>query len=105
MIVEMRTYTAHPGRAGDFLKLYGSLALELQKKHLGHLMGFYVTEIGPLNQIVHLWGYDSLADRTERRAKLDADPAYAVYKEASAKLGAIQHQEAKIMKPLPFSPV
>lgn len=34
MIVEMRTYTAHPGRAGDFLKLYESLAVELQKSTL-----------------------------------------------------------------------
>lgn len=104
MIVEMRTYTAAPGRAGEFLKLYEELGLALQNKYLGGLMGYYVTELGELNQIVHLWRYDSLADREARRARLDADPGWTVYKNAFAKLGAIQHQEAKILKPVPFSP-
>lgn len=104
MIIEMRTYTAVPGRAGEFLKLYEELALALQNKYLGGLMGYYVTEVGELNQIVHLWRYESLADRETRRAQLDADPGWAVYKQAFARLGAIQHQEAKIMKPVPFSP-
>ncbi len=104
MIVEIRTYTAVPGRAGDFLKLYEELALALQQKYLGGLMGYYVTELGELNQIVHLWRYESLADRETRRARLDADPGWAVYKKAFAQLGAIQRQESRIMKPVAFSP-
>jgi hypothetical protein len=104
MIVEMRTYTAVPGRANEFVSLYESMGLALQKKYLGRLLGYYVTELGTLNQIVHLWGFDSLAEREARREKLDADPAWTDYKTAFAKLGAIQHQESKIMKPVSFSP-
>jgi NIPSNAP len=104
MIVEMRTYTAVPGRAGEFLKLYEELALALQQQYLGGLMGYYVSEVGELNQIVHLWRYESLADREARRARLDADPGWAVYKEAFAKLGAISHQQSTFMKPVSFSP-
>ncbi len=104
MIVEIRTYTAVPGRAGEFLKLYEELGLALQQKHLGGLMGFYVSEVGELNQIVHLWRYASLAERETRRAQLEADPSWAVYKQAFARLGAIQHQESQILKPVGFSP-
>src|SRR5690606_10914745 len=80
MIFELRTYTAKPGRAADFIKLYESEALPLQNKYLGGLVGFYVTELGPLNQIVHLWRYESLADREQRRAALEADPGWAVFR-------------------------
>lgn len=104
MIIEMRTYTAAPGRAAEFVKLYETLALELQKKYLGGLMGFYVTEIGPLNQVVHLWRYEDLADRETRRARLDADPEWAKYRAAFRQLDAITQQETKILKPVSFSP-
>ncbi|WP_201451453.1 NIPSNAP family protein [Hydrogenophaga sp. BPS33] len=105
MIFELRTYTAKPGRTADFLKLYEDEALALQQKHLGGLVGFYVTELGPLNQIVHLWRYASLADREQRRQTLEADPAWAVYRAHYRELDAIQMQDSKILKPASFSPV
>jgi hypothetical protein len=40
------------------------------------LMGSYVTMHGPLNQVVHLWKYDSVADTERKRAARDADPAW-----------------------------
>lgn len=104
MIVEMRTYTVTPGRAAEFVNLYETQALELQKKYLGELLGFYVTEIGPLNQVVHLWRYESLADRETRRAKLETDPAWAKYRVASRELDVLTQQESKILKPTSFSP-
>lgn len=104
MIFELRTYTAEPGRAADFLKLYEAMALPLQKQYLGGLVGFYVTEIGPLNQIVHLWRFASLADREQRRTALEADPAWHAYRARYKELGAIREQESKILKPTPFSP-
>jgi hypothetical protein len=104
MIVEMRTYTTAPGRAAEYLQLYEKLALPLQNRHLGGLIGFYVTELGPLNQVVHLWRYDSFADREARRAKLEADPGWADYRAALKPLNAIVSQESKILKPTSFSP-
>lgn len=105
MIFELRTYTAKPGRAADFVKLYESDALPLQMKHLGGLVGFYTTELGPLNEIVHLWRFASLADREQRRAALDADPAWHAYRARYRELDAIQKQDSKILKPASFSPL
>jgi hypothetical protein len=54
MFVEERIYTLQPGRTGDFLKLYEEEALAIQLKHLRTMVGYYSSEIGPLNQIIHL---------------------------------------------------
>ena len=75
MIVDHRTYELQPGRLRDFLALYEKEGLPVQLKHLGNLVGYYTTEVGNVNEIVHIWGYADLADRTKRRAAMAADPA------------------------------
>jgi hypothetical protein len=40
----------------------------VQTDHLGKLIGFFFTEIGVVNQVVHIWAYESLDDRLVRRA-------------------------------------
>ena len=104
MIVEMRTYTLKPLRTADFLNLYEQAALPLQLKYLGHLIGFYVSELGPLNQVVHLWGFDSLAERESRRLAMERDPGWTAYREALRDLDVILAQESKILKTTAFSP-
>lgn len=105
MIVEHRTYTLKPLRTRDFLALYERAALPLQQKYLGRLVGFFVSEIGPLNQVVHLWAFDSLADREQRRAAMEADPLWAPYVDALRGLDVMLQQETKLLRSVSFSPV
>ncbi len=105
MIVEQRTYTLRPLRTQDFLALYERAALPLQKKYLGHLVGFFVSEVGPLNQVVHLWAFDSLAERERRRALMEKDPGWPVYVNALRELDVILQQETKMLRSVSFSPV
>lgn len=105
MIAEMRTYTLKPLRTADFLNLYERAALPLQIKYLGHLIGFFVSELGPLNQVVHLWGFDSLAERESRRKKMEAGPGWAPYCAALRELDVIVSQEIKMLRSAPFSPI
>ena len=70
MFYEMRTYTLKPTRMTDWLALYQSDALAVQTEHLGQLVGFFTTEFGEANQVVHIWAYDSLDDRSKRRAAM-----------------------------------
>jgi hypothetical protein len=104
MIVEMRTYTLKPLRTGDFLALYEQAALPLQKKYLGHLIGFYVSELGPLNQVVHLWGFDSLAERERRRAEMEQDPLWPGYRNALRELDVVVDQQTQLLRSTSFSP-
>ena len=105
MIVEMRTYTVKPLRTPDFLALYERAALGLQQKYLGHLIGFFVSELGELNQVVHLWGYESLAERERRRAEMMQDPGWPLYISELRALDAISDQKSQILKSTSFSPL
>jgi hypothetical protein len=102
MIFDHRTYTVHHGRMADYLDRYERLALPVQLRHLGRLVGFYVSDIGPLNQVVHIWAYDSIADREERRARMAADPDWKAFMKGNE--GTFSAQENKILKPAQFSP-
>lgn len=103
MIVEERIYTLQVGRVAAFLKYYEENGLPIQRRILGNPIGYFFTEIGPLNQVVHLWGYADLADRTRRRAELAADPAWADYLKNQPPV--IVSQETRILTPAPFSPI
>ncbi|HLZ85234.1 MAG TPA: NIPSNAP family protein [Caulobacteraceae bacterium] len=102
MIVEMRTYTLHVGQAANYLRLYEAEGLATQTRILGKLVGYYSTEVGNVNQIVHLWAYDSFEERLKRRAALFADPTWLAYIPKVAAL--IVTQESKILNPARFSP-
>lgn len=100
MLVEMRTYTAHPGKWRDYLQLYEAEGLAVQKRILGRLVGYYTTEFGELNQIVHLWAYLDLNERADRRAALLQDPQWQAY--VARMLPLLQRQESKILTPTRF---
>ena len=102
MIYEHRTYTVVHGEMTRYLERYEQYALPLQLQHLGRLLGFFVSEIGPLNQVLHIWVFADFADRERRRAALDADPAWAAFK--ALNVGTFVAQEVKIMRGTQFCP-
>ena len=97
MIVEERIYTLYAGKAPAYLKLYESEGMAIQKPILGRMVGYYGTEFGPLNQVVHLWAYEDLADRPQRRARLAADERWQAYLAKIRPL--ILEQQTRILKP------
>ena len=103
MIYEMRTYRMKVGAVPAYLKLVEEEGIEVQKGHLGHLVGYFSSEIGPLNEIVHIWAYADLVDRAERRTRLAADPHW---REFLPKIQAlIETMDNKILTPTAFSPL
>lgn len=102
MIVEERIYTLMAGKIPAYLKLYETEGLAIQREILGTMVGYFSTEFGPLNQIVHLWAYRDLADREARRRRLAADAGWQAY---VAKVRPwMVNQENKLLIPAPFSP-
>lgn len=105
MYYELRTYTLSPTRMADWLALYQSDALAVQTEHLGHLVGFFTTEFGEINQVVHIWAYQSLDDRAARRANMAADPRWAEFSRKNKELGAVLALDSRLMRPTGFSPL
>ena len=103
MYYEIRTYRVKTGGLPAYLKLVDEEGIALQKQHLGQLVGYFFSEIGPLNQIVHIWAYPSLDEREQRRQALAEDPAWQAF---APKIQALlEEMESKIMKPARFSPL
>ena len=100
MIAEERIYTLQPGQAGAYLKAYEAEGMAIQKPILGRMVGYYQTEFGPLNQVIHLWAYESLEERTERRARLLADERWTAY--VANVRPMLLKQENKLLIPAPF---
>jgi hypothetical protein len=100
MIVEERIYTLHIGQVSTYLKLYETEGLAVQTRILGNLLGYYQVEFGPQNQIVHMWSYTDLADRTTRRKARVGDPDWQAYVKKIRPL--VRYQENKLLIPAPF---
>src|SRR6266480_2163515 len=72
MIYEIRTYTLKTRSLAEVEKRFGE-AYEYRKKY-SPLTAFWHTEIGPLNEIIHIWGYKDLAERARIRGEASKDP-------------------------------
>ena len=97
MIYEFRTYRLKVGSLPEVLKRFGE-AYEYRKK-LSELAAFWYTEIGPLNEIIHVWPYKDIAERSRIRGEATKDPNWP------PKIGDfILDMQSDIVIPYPFSP-
>jgi hypothetical protein len=70
MIYELRTYTVRPGTLGDMVKAASTVSREIRGNNFGKLEGYWSSEIGALNQVLHMWSYSDLNERARLRAEL-----------------------------------
>ena len=105
MLIEERCYVLHAEHTpAMYLDLYRqSGALDLQTKTLGRLLGYFVTEIGELNAVVHLWGYDSFEERARRRAALAGEPLWQDYLVKIRPM--LKSMNNRLLVPTDFSPI
>ncbi len=98
MLYEVRTYRLKQGTTNKAIDAFAK-GYETRKKY-SELAAFWYTEIGPLNEIIHVWPYESLADRARIRAESAEDPNWP------PKLGDfLLQQRSEIFVPFPFTPL
>jgi hypothetical protein len=105
MIFDLRIYTLHPGKLPAWLKMYEQYGHPTQVKHCGEPVFYATSEVGMLNQVVHVWQYKSQGEREQKRDALMADPAFQDYLRRSAEMGAHLQQESRILRSTSFSPL
>ena len=97
MIIEMRTYTLKPGTLAEAEKRFGE-ALPIRETY-SKLAAFFHSEIGPLNQIIHIWTYDSYEHRAEVRAAASKEAGWP-----PAIREFVVDQQSEVFNPAPFCP-
>jgi hypothetical protein len=97
MIIEMRTYLLRPGTVPNFMQRFEEgLAARQQFSKLG---GIWHSEVGTLNQVVHVWPYESF----EARERIGQE-ARKTGKWPPKVQEFTLFQESKILQLAPFSP-
>ena len=96
MIYEVRTYTLKPGAVPVFEEaLAKALPYREQYSKLG---ACWHTEFGPLNQVIHVWPYEDLGERTRIREEAVKDPNWP----PKTDVDIYVRMESEIFIPAPF---
>jgi hypothetical protein len=103
MYFEMRIYTIRPGMLSDYMAHFENIGLPIIKRY-AELVGYWYTDIGDLNQVIHIWRYESLDQRTARRKKLFEDREWQS-KFLPDAMRMLEKQENRIMHAAGFSPI
>lgn len=98
----MRVYTLLVGKVPEFQALFEKEALPAVSKY-SKLIGWWSTEIGPLNEVVHLWSYENMSHRERNRKVQGEDPQVQAFRLKVQ--GMILAQHNRILTPASFSPL
>ena len=71
-------------------------AVPIMTKYFGAPVGIYLVEVGPQNQLVHMWQYENYGDMEAKRAARDKDPEWGTYLKETE--GLLVSQETKIIR-------
>jgi hypothetical protein len=102
MVYEMRVYTLLPGKVPEFEAMIEKEALPHLTRH-ATLVGWWSSEIGALNEVVHLWSYEDLAHRERARKAQGAEPALQAFRPKAQAL--VVNQRNQLLNPSSFSPL
>lgn len=101
-LYELRTYCINPKDTKTFMELSNQW-MHVRVKH-SKLIGYWLSEIGGINDVVHIWEYDSLSHRAKVRQALASDPEW-VGNYFSKILPWMHRQENSLLKCLPGTTV
>ena len=76
MIVEQRDYHVYTGKLNEVVALYESEGIALQPGTSASCSARSRRTSARCSTYTHLWGYESYAEREQRRAALQADPEW-----------------------------
>jgi hypothetical protein len=97
VICEFRTYTLKPRSLAEVEKRYGEAYGHRWK--YSPPAAFWHMAVGPLNEIIHVWGYTDLAERARIRGEAVKDPNWP------PKIAEfVVDQDVEIVTPFPFIP-
>jgi hypothetical protein len=104
MVIDYRAYTFKPGTVPVFMEMFERVGLPIQNRILGRqtFLGIYRTEIGNINEVIHLWQYADAGERASKRVLLFKDAEFIEYVGKAREL--IVRQEVRLLVGADFNP-
>ena len=97
----MRTYDIAMGKTPEYMAAVREIALPVRESYGVKLAGWYYTDIGALNKVVHIWAYRDFAHFEEAREAFRTDERWLNDYVPRVK-GMILRQENQIMRASDF---
>ena len=97
----MRTYDIAMGKTPEYMAAVREIALPVRESYGVKLAGWYYTDIGALNKVVHIWAYRDFAHFEEAREAFRTDERW-VNEYVPRVKGIILRQENQIMQASDF---
>ena len=103
-LYEKRTYCITVGRMQDVVRLYteeGWPVIEAAG-FSKHLVGYFISDTGPLHQLIHIWRFDDDNARRDFWKRIYTNQDFVAF--ATKLRPLIQSQEVQLLVPAPWSP-
>ena len=97
----MRTYDIAMGKTPEYMAAVREVALPVRESYGVKLAGWYYTDIGALNRVVHIWAYRDYAHFEEAREAFRSDERWLNDYVPRVK-GIVLRQENQIMRASEF---
>lgn len=101
--VDERTYTITYAQVPNYVAITKAMAKPVIDRAGWQLIGYFFSITGTINQVVHLWYWDSQGQREERQAAAVSDPGWPLYQAANGH--RVLKQENRYLVPTSFSPI
>ena len=101
MIYDMRTYDIAMGKTPEYMAAVREIALPVRESYGIKLAGWYYTDVGALNRVVHIWAYRDFAHFEEAREAFRTDERWVNDYVPRVK-GIVLRQENQIMRASDF---
>tara|TARA_R110002167_G_scaffold97006_1_gene256454 strand:+ start:132 stop:455 length:324 start_codon:yes stop_codon:yes gene_type:complete len=103
-LYELRTYTLYVGKMAEATGYYQEIGYPALEKggFAKKLVGYFTSDVGTINQLVHLWKFDDDADRRAHWASLYQDKDFMTF--AGKFRPLLMTQEVKLLNEAPWGP-
>ena len=103
-LYEKRTYSVVTGKMPEVIKLYEEIAWPVMEAEgfAPNLVGYFISDTGPLHQVIHVWRFEGDAGRRDFWQRLYGSEAFMNFAVQVRPL--LKSQEVQLMWGAPWGP-
>lgn len=103
-IYERRTYSVIVGQMQEVIRVYSEVGYPMFEAggFSNKLVGYFISDTGPLHQLIHIWRFDDDTDRRDFWKRLYSHPDFAGFAKQIRPL--LHAQEIQLMVSAPWGP-